>query len=79
MKNEEYRQVKHNSRFGQLVAGTPYEKYAIDNNFLLDNKNFIEKKQGSAKFSFAFIYKNDCFGVWFDYKLRSYLRVKRLL
>lgn len=69
MKNEEYRETKHKSRFGQLVSGTPYEKYAIDNSFLLDNNNFIEKKQGTAKFSFAFIYQDNTYGVWFDYKL----------
>lgn len=73
MKNKEYRKTKHESRFGQLVAGTPYEKYAIDNQFLLDNNNFIEKKQGSAKFSFAFVYKDETFGVWCDYYLRSNL------
>ena len=69
MKNEEYRQEKKKSKFGQLVAGTSFEKYAIDNEFIMDNNTFIEKKQGSAKFSFAFIYNNETFGVWFDYKL----------
>ena len=59
-----------NQNFGQLVAGTSYEKYAIDNKFILDNTNFIEKKHGSSKFSFAFIYENETFGVWVDYKLR---------
>lgn len=31
------------------------------------NKNFIEKKHGTSKFSFAFKYNDDTFGVWFDY------------
>lgn len=35
----------------------------------MDNSNFIEKKQGSAKFSFAFIYKSQSYGVWVDFKL----------
>lgn len=51
------------------MHGTSFEQYAIDNQFILDDKTFIEKKQGSAKFSFAFIYNNETFGVWFDYKL----------
>lgn len=67
MKNEEYRQEKKKSKFGQLVAGTSYEKYAINNEFILDNNNFIEKKHGSSRFSFAFIYENEIYGVWFDY------------
>ena len=52
--------------FGKLVEGTSYSKYAIDNEFILDNKNFIEKKTGTAKFNFAFTYKDEIFGVWFD-------------
>ena len=36
----------------------------VDNH--VDN-NFIEKKKGSAKFSFSFIYKGDTFGVWTDF------------
>lgn len=68
MTNQKYREVKKASRFGKLVAGTSFENYAIDNKFILDNDNFIEKKKGSAKFSFGFIYNNLTFGVWFDYK-----------
>lgn len=69
MKNEEYRQAKKQTKFGKLVAGTSYEDYAINNKALNDNKIFIDKKQGTAKFSFAFIYNNETFGVWFDYVL----------
>lgn len=51
------------------MLGTSFEDYAINNKILNENKNFIEKKQGSAKFSFAFIYNNEYFGVWYDYNL----------
>lgn len=68
MKNEEYRQTKKQSRFGKLVAGTSFEDYAIDNQFLNDNRNFVEKKSGTAKFTFAFIYQNETFGIWNDYQ-----------
>ena len=44
MKNEEFRIAKKNTKFGKLISGTPFEKYAIDNQFILDNKNFIMKK-----------------------------------
>lgn len=67
MKNMEYREVKKKSKFGELVKNTSFEDYAINNNFMLDDKNFIEKKTGSAKFSFAFVYNTHTFGVWFDY------------
>ena len=70
MKNEEYRNAKEQSPLGKLVKGTTYEDYAIKNQFIQDNKSFIEKKQASSKFGFAFIYDSETFGVWFDYKLR---------
>lgn len=69
MKNEAYREAKKESKFGKLVDGTEYSSYAIDNNFRLDNKNFIEKKSGTAKLTFNFKYKDSIYGVWFDYNL----------
>lgn len=68
IKNEKYRNIKKQTRFGKLIAGTDFEDYAINNKFINDNKNFIEHKTGSAKFSFAFIFQNETFGVWTDYK-----------
>lgn len=56
MKNEEYRQAKKQTKFGKLIEGTSFEKYAVDNQFIQDNKNFIMKKTGTAKFNFAFTY-----------------------
>lgn len=67
MENLEYRKAKSETRFGRLVKGTSYEKYAIENQDTHLNKNFIEHKGQTAKFSFAFIYNNETFGVWFDY------------
>lgn len=67
MNNSEYQKKKEATRFGQLVKGTAYEDYAIKNKFMLDNKSFIEKKTGTAKFSFAFIYNANYYGVWNDF------------
>ena len=78
MKNEKYREAKKQTRFGQLIDGTDYEDYAVKNEFVNNNKTFVEKKQGSAKFSFAFIYDGETYGVWFDYILRKNLCVIRL-
>ena len=69
MKNEIYREAKKQSKFGKLVDGTEYSSYAIDNNFRLDNKNFIEKKSGSSKLAFNFKYNEMIYGVWFDYNI----------
>ena len=67
MKNEAYRKAKKETKFGKLISGTEYEDYAVNNKFYDENRNFIEKKTGSSKFSFSFIYKGNILGIWIDY------------
>lgn len=67
MYNPEYREAKAKTKFGKLVKDTEYSKYAIENSFRLDNKNFIEKKTGSSRCSFGIKYNDQTFGVWFDF------------
>ena len=43
-----FQQAKKETRFGRLVAGTEYESYAIENNFIDESKLFIEKKSGQS-------------------------------
>ena len=68
IKNEKYREVKKASRFGKLIDGTRYGKYAIDNEFLLDSKSFIKKKDKNAKFYFMLYVNGKPFGIWRDFK-----------
>lgn len=58
---------KKATRFGQIVDGTPYGDYSINNKFLLDDDTFIEKKSPNARFVFSFKYKDEQLGVWADY------------
>lgn len=67
MDNKPYREAKKQTKFGQLVEGTEYEDYAINNKFNRGNNNFIEHKTGTSKFSFSFVYKGTTYGVWIDY------------
>ena len=69
MYNEEYREAKRKTKLGQIVEGTSFGNYAIENKQLYENNTFIEKKLKSSKFTFAFIYNNETFGVWFDFKV----------
>ena len=66
IRNEEYRKAKKASRFGQLIEGTEYGKYAIDNEFLLDDKNFIQKRPSFCTQYSTIIINNKSFGVWRD-------------
>ena len=68
IKNLKYREVKRHSRFGQLIEGTEYGKYAIDNEFLRDSKSFIRKKSKTSKFYFILVINGKHYGVWCDYK-----------
>ena len=65
--NTSYIEAKKQTKFGQLIEGTDYEDYAVNNKFLDDTKDFIEHKTGQSKFSFSFIYKGNRYGVWIDY------------
>lgn len=67
IKNLEYRKVKHASKFGQLIQGTKYSNYAIDNEFLRDSKSFIKKKSSKAQHYFIFKYNGQIYGVWNDW------------
>lgn len=68
IKNERYREVKKASRFGKLIDGTKYGKYAIDNEFLTDSKAFIKKKDNNAKFYFILYVNGKAYGIWRDFK-----------
>lgn len=74
MDNEEFRKDRENTLIGKLAKGTLYEKYALQNKILDKNKNFIEKKNGSAKFSFAIIYEGETYGIWNNYHERKNFR-----
>lgn len=68
IKNLKYREVKKNTRFGKLIDGTEYGKYAIDNEFLRDSKSFIKKKTKTCKFYFILVLNSKYYGVWCNYK-----------
>ena len=67
VRNEGFIDAKRNTEFGQLVIGTNYADYSIENKFLLDDDTFIEKKSQFARHLFNFVYRGEKFGVWFDY------------
>ncbi len=69
VQNSEYIKMKENTRFGKIIKNTSYGDYAINNSFLRDDKNFIEKKTGNCAILFSFIYKGKKYGVWVSYKL----------
>lgn len=76
IKNEEYERVKKASKFGKLIDGTVYGKYAIDNEFLRDDKEFLSKRPADAKFYCVLIINGMHIGVWYARDGRLYLSEK---
>ena len=69
VQNPEFIAEMEKTRFSTVIKGTDYHKYAIENQFLRDNDNFVEKKGKSAEAYFNFVYNDSLYGVWIDYKV----------
>ena len=76
IKNEEYRKVKRQTKFGMLIKDTNYGKYAIDNEFLRDNKTFIEKRSKASKLIMVLKFNDNFYGVWRDAN-KEYLYISK--
>ena len=59
-------QMKKQSKFGQIIEGTEYLDYAYDNEWLLDNTDFIERKTKRSEYYLTLRYKNSYIGIWLD-------------
>ena len=57
MENSEFREERKETLIGRLMSGTRYEDYAMENKILDKNNDFLGRKSGTARFTFAFIYK----------------------
>ena len=58
--------MKKDTRFGSIIAGTEYSDYAYDNEWLLDNTDFIEKKTQKSRYFITLNYKGQSIGIWND-------------
>lgn len=67
-KSEQIIQEFKNSWFGRLMQGTSYFEYAVENEFLRDNNEFIEQRSKNAIFRCAIYYKKCFYGFWVDFK-----------
>lgn len=67
VQNKEFIEARKKTRFGQLIAGTEFEEYAIENKFTQDTKTFIMRKTEKAQYYFTFIYQGTSYGIWIDY------------
>lgn len=64
IRNMEYRKAKKESKFGKLIDGTDYGKYAIDNQSLRENNSFIGKRPSKSTFEAILIINGVYLGIW---------------
>lgn len=67
-KSTEYKSAKKETRFGKMIQDTEYGKYAIDNEFVFEDKESMAKKPGSAFYLFTLTIDSTDFGVYLDKK-----------
>lgn len=64
--NKQLSELKKESRFGQIINGSEYSDYAYDNEWLLDNTDFLGKKSHRSVYYITVRYKGEYMGIWFD-------------
>lgn len=64
-RNTEYREKKKQTKFGKLIEGTDFSKYAIDNIDVSRNNMFIAKRPEKASFYALLIINGRNIGVWY--------------
>lgn len=62
--NPEYSTAASNTRLGNILKGTDYYKYAMENQFLRDRDTFIEKMPGAGNYLFTVRVNEINFGVY---------------
>lgn len=68
IREAEFTKAAEQTRFGSIIAGTEYGNYAVANEFLRDNKNFVAKKTPGSDYYFTVRYCGKTYGIWIDYK-----------
>lgn len=62
--NESFKEVKRQTNFGRLVAGTKYGDYAVENKVWLDDNGLLEKKPANCRLICNIRWEDKYLGVW---------------
>lgn len=68
----ELTEKRKKSKLGSIIAGSEYERYSMDNEFIGDDFSFIEKKTENSKPFFNIYYRGVTYGIWGDLKAGRY-------
>jgi len=64
IRNLKYREEKKKTRFGSLIDGTDFGRYAIDNQMLDENPSFIAKRPSNSTFYGVLVINGMYIGIW---------------
>jgi hypothetical protein len=70
--NDEFIKERMLTDFGQIVDGTPFADYAIQNKSRIDTNTFVMKKSEKCSYYFTFKYDGELYGVWVDYSIGKF-------
>ena len=64
--NPQLSQRKKSTRFGKMISGSHYSEYAYDNQWLMDDNRFVEKKSQRSNYYMSLRFKDQWLGIWYD-------------
>ena len=67
--NREFEEKMKQTKFGRLISGTKYEKYAIENQALRDTSDYIKRRPKESWLKVCVRVGPDTFGIWTDGEL----------
>ena len=62
----DFKNKVYETRFGKIIEGTTYGNYAVENEFLLDNDEYVEKKPNTAIYQLTLAYNGKYYGLYYD-------------
>jgi hypothetical protein len=74
---EEFARSVSATAFGQFIAGTEYEAFAIANKFADNNNRLIGDKVSNARYKFTLLTEKGTFSVWRDPSYQTYYVQKK--
>lgn len=64
--NADYREAKEQTRFGRMIKGTRFAEYALNNQFITEDNDYILKKTARAFYQFTLSIDGKDYGVYCD-------------
>lgn len=68
--SQAYKDAVYDTRFGKMIQGTTYGNYAVENEFLLDNNEYVEPMPQGSTYQCSLAFRGRYFSIFFNYMYR---------